>query len=313
MRRIVSAIVILLIHTVSWGQTNVFPESGKVGIGTTTPNRKLEVIDGSILVKSDPYASIGLERTNGGKISMGITSGGFQGFLLSVGSLKFLTDGDPSAKMFIEEDGDIGIGTSTPQYRLDLKAESKTHARFVGSFSGIQGIQVERSGGDNIRLVTNYSGYGGGLESSSALRFSVNGENINNPAIYVNTNGQTGIGTTSMGTHKLAVDGSIGAREIIVEAGSWSDFVFESDYKLRTLEEVENYISVNKHLPEIPSESEVTGNGVNLGEMDAKLLQKIEELTLYLIEQNKQNKEQQERIERLEQLNSELLDRLGNE
>lgn len=76
----------------------------------------------------------------------------------------------------------------------------------------------------------------------------------------------------------------------------WSDFVFENDYDLPTLEEVEEHIAENGHLPEIPSEAEVTENGINLGEMDAKLLQKIEELTLYLIEQNKEIKELKKEI-----------------
>ncbi len=109
------------------------------------------------------------------------------------------------------------------------------------------------------------------------------------------------------------MEGSIGSREIVVESSGWSDFVFKSNYNLRTLDEVEKHINENGHLPEIPNEAEVNENGINLGEMDAKLLQKIEELTLYLIEQNKQNKEQQKRIEKLEKVNSELLKKLENE
>ena len=111
---------------------------------------------------------------------------------------------------------------------------------------------------------------------------------------------KVGIGTTDFsGNHKLRVEGSIGAREIKVEAIGWSDFVFAKDYDLRTLAEVEKHITEHGHLPEIPSEAEVTENGINLGEMNAKLLQKIEELTLYLIEQNK-------RMNQLEAKNAEL-------
>lgn len=109
-----------------------------------------------------------------------------------------------------------------------------------------------------------------------------------------------GIGTENIGSHELAVEGSIGAREIKVEASGWSDFVFDKNYELRTLEEVQKYINKNGHLPEIPNELEVTKNGLNLGEMNAKLLQKIEELTLYLIEQNNQIQTQQTKIEQLE-------------
>lgn len=89
----------------------------------------------------------------------------------------------------------------------------------------------------------------------------------------------------------------IKAEQIKVEnpaANGWADYVFKKDYKLRTLEEVEKHIAEKGHLPNIPSTSEVEKDGINLGEMDAKLLEKIEELTLYSIEQNKQIKQLQE-------------------
>ncbi len=95
---------------------------------------------------------------------------------LSTGAGNDISWGTP--KLRILRDGNVGIGKTTPAYRLDVESDIATHARFVGSYSGIQGIQVERDGGDNIRLVTNYTNYGGGLESSSALRFAVNGNGI---------------------------------------------------------------------------------------------------------------------------------------
>ena len=96
--------------------------------------------------------------------------------------------------------------------------------------------------------------------------------------------GNLGIGVT-FPTHKLEVDGTIRANEIIVDTGG-ADFVFEDDYALMSLEEVERYIEEHGHLPEIPSAAEVEADGLFLGEMQMKLLQKIEELTLYLIEQH---------------------------
>ncbi|MDE0472503.1 MAG: hypothetical protein OXH57_11240, partial [Ekhidna sp.] len=137
-----------------------------------------------------------------------------------------------------------------------------------------------------------------------------NAEIYNNGGGYFK--GAIGIGTVKTGSHKLAVEGSIGAREVKVKASGWSDFVFEKDYTLRPLEEVEQHINENGHLPEIPNEAEVAENGINLGEMNVKLLQKIEELTLYLIEQNKQNQSQQAEIEDLKQMNLKLLKRTKN-
>ncbi|MDD6211035.1 MAG: hypothetical protein PUB21_10570 [Bacteroidales bacterium] len=99
--------------------------------------------------------------------------------------------------------------------------------------------------------------------------------------------GNLGIGVTNP-TRKLEVNGTIRAKEVIVETtGSWADYVFDKDYKLPSLAEVENHIKEYQHLPEIPSAAEVNTNGVNLAEMNVKLLQKVEELTLYIIEQDK--------------------------
>ena len=110
--------------------------------------------------------------------------------------------------------------------------------------------------------------------------------------------GNVGIGITTPQS-ELAVEGTITTKEIVVTNTGWSDFVFEEDYELPPLEEVEQHIKTKKHLPGIPSEKEVTENGVNLGDMQTKLLQKIEELTLYVIEQQKVNQNQNEEIQNL--------------
>jgi hypothetical protein len=109
--------------------------------------------------------------------------------------------------------------------------------------------------------------------------------------------GNVGIGTQNTFGYKLAVNGDIGARKVIAEVTSaWPDYVFEGEYKLQTIKELEKYISVNKHLPEIPTAKEIQENGQDLGEMNTKLLQKVEELTLYIIEQQKQIDIQQQNI-----------------
>jgi len=115
----------------------------------------------------------------------------------------------------------------------------------------------------------------------------------------VNITESLGIGTPGSDSWKLAVNGKIKAKEIKVETG-WADFVFYDTYMLPSLEEVEDHIKKNGHLKNIPSADEVEKNGILLGEMNAKLLQKIEELTLYLIQQNKEMKVLKERIKTLE-------------
>ncbi|WP_214228808.1 hypothetical protein [Pedobacter sp. B4-66] len=123
-----------------------------------------------------------------------------------------------------------------------------------------------------------------------------NGANI---AIKALENGNVGIGTATPNA-KLAVNGNIRAHEIKVETSGWPDYVFAKDYQLPTLQETEQHIKEKGHLQGIPSATEVKTNGVNLGEMDAKILQKVEELTLYLIEQDKKIKQLQTQNDNLQ-------------
>jgi hypothetical protein len=114
--------------------------------------------------------------------------------------------------------------------------------------------------------------------------------------VTVLTDGNVGIGTgltSNPNGYKLAVNGKVGAKEVQVEntSSTWADYVFESDYKLMSLDELESFIQKNKHLPEIPSAEEVKVTGHKLGEMDVLLLKKVEELTLYIIEMKKEIEE----------------------
>ena len=97
--------------------------------------------------------------------------------------------------------------------------------------------------------------------------------------------GDVGIGTADPRGYKLAVNGNIGAEEIEVRADYWADFVFKKDYELKPLAEVKEFIDDHGHLPDVPSEEEALTQPLNLGEMNILLLQKIEELTLYTINQ----------------------------
>jgi hypothetical protein len=105
--------------------------------------------------------------------------------------------------------------------------------------------------------------------------------------MVVGADGKVGIGTEAFGAERLAVNGNIRAKEIKVEATGWPDYVFQKDYKISSLADLDRFIKLNKHLPGIPSAQEVKENGIELGEMNKLLLQKIEELTLHLIEKDK--------------------------
>ena len=147
--------------------------------------------------------------------------------------------------------------------------------------------------GDKISLFGDRNGdsnnFGFGVEANT-LVYKSNGahswlisDNFGEPPHMHLTTSGLGLATTNLGNYRLAVNGGIRAKEVVVETG-WSDYVFESDYHLRSLSEVEDFISENGHLPDVPSAEEVAANGVSLGTMDATLLRKIEELTLYTLE-----------------------------
>mgnify|MGYP001198380525 CR=1 FL=1 len=176
--------------------------------------------------------------------------------------------------------GEIGIGTNNPLCHLHVKESTDGKAGIIGEratstqrfgFISIGGLVLATTNGD-ITLNP------GGLSASNTLSSA-------SPVMRVSSSGRVGIGTSTL-THTLNVNGTIRSKEVIVNTG-WSDFVFAKDYKLLSLKELEKYIGKNKHLPDIPSAKEVEENGVALGNISSKLLQKIEELTLYVIDLNK--------------------------
>jgi hypothetical protein len=118
--------------------------------------------------------------------------------------------------------------------------------------------------------------------------------------------GNVVIGSETLSSYPLSVNGTIRAKEIKVETG-WADFVFEDDYQLMKLSDLEEFINENGHLPEIPTEKEVEENGVSLGEMNSKLLQKIEELTLYIIDQNQKLEVEKKRNSQLQETQLQIL------
>jgi hypothetical protein len=188
-----------------------------------------------------------------------------------------------NVKFTVENNGNVGIGTTTPDAKLDLEGNGELLRLTYGNSAGY--VEAYKSGVAHWYV-------GAGSTSTDDVSLS----NYKNASLNLLTNGQyrlkvlgngnVGIGTTTP-DYKLDVLGTIRAYEVKVASG-WSDFVFEPDYALLTLPEVENYIDQNGHLPDIPSAEEVKVDGISLGEMDAKLLQKIEELTLYVIEQQKE-------------------------
>jgi hypothetical protein len=220
----------------------------------------------------------------------------------------------------------VGIGTSSPSYVLHVKNNSTGWTNIVENngclvysayaLSSSDGcgmhIRVNNSRSDRYALQifdgSNYifhaanNGKIGIGTSNPSNDISVNGTidatkigiGTTTPSNDLSVNGivdatKIGIGTTCIPTgYILAVNGSIKAKEVQVSLDDWCDYVFNKDYKIKSLSEVEAYISLHKHLPDVPSESDVkTNGGINIGEMNTILLKKVEEQMLYIIELNK--------------------------
>ena len=198
----------------------------------------------------------------------------------------------------------VGIGTTNPNEKLHIN-EGNINVHGFNTSRFLRFTESSLQGG-----FINYDG------TSNVLNIGVNNISSNDPsndhnAISVlRANGYVGIGTTSPNA-RLAVNGDIHAKEVKVDLVGWPDYVFKSDYELPSLKEVEDHIKEKGHLQDIPSALEVAENGIRLGEMDAKLLQKIEELMLYTINQQKEIQKLIKEMNSVKAQNQELQNQLN--
>ncbi|CAM1357400.1 DUF4200 domain-containing protein [Tenacibaculum halocynthiae] len=297
-------------------EAQITDTGSNVGIGITTPKSKLDI--GTNYSNPSVYPNK-ITLWSGGEnnyFGFGISNADLDYF--SQHNHRFYTEynGTPgSEKMVIKSNGNVGVGITNPDMKLSVYSDNKYVSRFHSNETSdlMTGIRIGRkisTGGYSYADLVNLSDGFGISAGYSGGNLPLSTQNTEHVAIYTNFSSRNvGIGTITPGAWKLAVNGKIRAKEIKVETG-WSDFVFYDDYELPTLKEVENYIKEKGHLKDIPSAKIVEQNGIFLGEMDAKLLQKIEELTLYTIQQQKeieelklQNKmllELQKRLDKLE-------------
>ncbi len=193
--------------------------------------------------------------------------------------------------------GNVGIGISDPLYKLHIKSATEQAVKIDGQNSLVlfhdQATDVQYgflrawtsspfnpAGYHGLEMGVPPSGVG---EPAKRLLFSTNFA----IRMVVMENGNVGIGTNNP-TNKLSVNGNIRSKEVIVETANWPDYVFENSYPLKPLAEVEEYIKAHNHLPGIPAATQLETEGLHLGDIQKKMMEKIEELTLYIIQQQKE-------------------------
>lgn len=278
--------------------------NGNVGIGTIAPSEKLEILEtadrpSNLLIRntnslpnSQANVLVSTNTTQGAFFARN-SSGASYGFaansigLHSASRISLITTSsspidfstNSSIRMTVMPNGNVGIGSVSPVSKLEIADGPGGEQLRISRGSGTVRF-VQELGLDNLYLYN---------KDASKLY------------MFWKQDGNVGIGTTNPGSFKLAVDGKVWAKEVQVAlTNPGPDYVFEKDYNLMRLEETKAYIDANKHLPGVPSAKEMEKNGVQLGEMNMMLLKKVEELTLYLIEQQNKIREQDELLKALE-------------
>lgn len=281
----------------TWRTILMENQDGNVGIGTANPQGSLHIagnaVNNGLILEggaSKIYTSTGGVDSNQplrilNSPDLTSTAGLFAGGILVADNYSYATPG----KNDLIVKGNVGVGTTDPTRKLQINALNSSAQ-----------IRLERTG--NLSGITDFG------TDSNGLKFWVGGYD-GTADFFIGNTGNTGIGTTTPDS-KLTVKGKIHAEEVKVDLSvPGPDYVFNDEYNLITLEALQNYIKTNGHLPNIPSAKKMEQEGIELSIMNMKLLEKIEELTLYILQQEKQlktqrqgNKDLEKRLEKLEKL-----------
>ena len=272
----------------------------RVGIGIVFPSERLHINKGALKIGNSANAadrSINLLKFgNGNYVQIGEWE--------ADNTLSF------KASKYDFTNGNVGIGIANPQCKLDVNGKLllraidnrygcsylnwESHKLIMGTPEGTYGynyLELKPGGCDVDSLFSQLTMYTAYSQSNHVAKIKLNtSENC-----WINTYFNVGIGTDNP-LYKLDVRGTIRANEILVNTVSGADFVFDKSYKLRPLNEVKDYIQEHQHLPEIQSAKEMEENGVNMNKLQIQLLQKIEELTLYIIQQEQRIQELESKI-----------------
>lgn len=316
MKKLSLTLVAVIAGYCSYAQTNTFPTTGNVGIGTTTPRALLEVTHDSL---TNSWIFMSNTGRFGSTLKIGsVISDGRQESQIQYQNTFGIWDANALTipRIYIDPNGNIGLGTSTPgkpltiqadvaDLRLQAAANTAYNTDIVNNYNAaypfyINVNQYGRIGFKQLGFASPdgsaafISGYYGIAFATSTTDPTAGSSTIK---MAILQNGNVLVGKTSQAntTYKLDVNGNARANAVVVNT-TGADFVFDPAYKLFPLSDLDKYIQNNHHLPEIPSAAQMQKEGLNVGENQVKLLQKIEELTLYLIGKDTQIKSDESKI-----------------
>ncbi|GLT09254.1 hypothetical protein GCM10007928_14860 [Sulfitobacter porphyrae] len=273
-------------------------DSGDVGIGTSTPVVELHAVDGNT-----PTLRLEQNGSDGFTAQTWDVAGNEANFFVrdvtNGSKLSFrIKPNAPEDSLFIKEgNGDIGMGTDNPQAGLHIRRTSTTKAALlVEAATADATLELKQSG------VSASTWEFRNQQDSGRLNIGISGGNT--PVKIDNTANNNLI---RIGRNGLPDEVNITGRLVINNTQvNVPDYVFADDYVLRPLAEVRAFIDTNSHLPEVPSEAQIKANGVDMSEMQMALLKKVEELTLYTLDQEDVISAQQAKLAEVDALRAEL-------
>ncbi|OEK08825.1 hypothetical protein A8C32_00685 [Flavivirga aquatica] len=313
MKKTLVSIIVIGITFLSHSQ-NKIESSGDVGIGTTNPLGSLHIKNSPMWSSANYGANLLIDGNRNNSIAfldanssspLAITNHFGKFFFSKMPDLGNKTSA-PTNLLTINNTGDVGIGTTNPLGTLHIKNSLMWSSANYGANLLIDGnrnnsIAFLDANSSSPLAITNHFG------KFFFSKMPDLGDKTSAPTnlLTINNTGDVGIGTTNPDM-KLTVNGNIHAKEVKIDLDIPApDYVFKKGYYLRSIEEIENFIKKNSHLPEIPSAKEFKQNGIMQAEMDMNLLKKIEELTLYTIQQQKEIRRLkliEERVSEIEKL-----------
>jgi hypothetical protein len=288
--------------------TYPWPSTGNIGIGTTTPAFPLQVVspNGSLAqFKTASTANTAISVLNGtGQINLGIGSSTVSGYVWSnTGNVMIGNDGGPTVFVKGMGAGLVGINTTTPGYTMDVNGSLHTnYALIVDQATPTSaGAYIRGPAGQTANMIIQ----GGNLQAwwitggNGVLNIGGNGGTQPTTGVLnIDYVGNAAFGGNTASNYKLDVYGNLRANEVVVNT-SGADYVFDTSYRLPSLQNLDRYIHSNHHLPDIAPAGQMQKEGLPVGENQTLLLKKIEELTLYIIEQDKKMAKMQSELDEL--------------